>query len=69
MMECVARALYHGRSVASGDKSRAYKMAVGIVEDWAAGRRGVKPKTQAEAAAAVADWNAKRAKARATPNK
>lgn len=69
MMECVARALYWGRGVAAGDKQRAYKMAVGIVEDWAAGRRGVKPPTQAEAAAAVAEWNAKRAKARATPNR
>lgn len=65
MMECVARALYHGRGVAAGDKSRAYRMAVGIVEDWAAGRRGVKPKTQAEAVAAVAQWNKLRAKAKA----
>lgn len=65
IMECVARALYWGRGVASGDKNRAYKMAVGIVEDWAAGRRGAKPQTQAEAISAVADWNRKRAKARA----
>jgi hypothetical protein len=65
MMDCVARALYW-TGEARGDVSKAVRMAVGIVEDWAAGRRGVTAKTQARAAAAVAEWNAKRAKARAT---
>jgi hypothetical protein len=46
--------------------SKAVRMAVGIVEDWAAGRRGVTAKTQAKAAAAVASWNAKRARAKAS---
>lgn len=66
MMDCVARALYWGRGIAAGDKQRAFKMAVGIVEDWAAGRRNAKPNTQAQAAAAVAQWEALRAKAAAS---
>jgi hypothetical protein len=65
MMDCVARALYWEGS-AKGDVSKAVRMAVGIVEDWAAGRRGVTAKTQAKAAAAVASWNAKRARAKAS---
>lgn len=65
MIDCVARAIYHtGRS--QGDVSKAVRMAVGVVEDWAAGRRGVTAKTQAKAATAVAEWNAKRAKAKAS---
>jgi hypothetical protein len=64
MIDCVARALYHeGKS--RGSVSRAVQMAVGIVQDWAAGRRNATPKTRARAAAAVARWNAMRAAAKA----
>lgn len=67
-IECVARALYWGPT-AKGDKQKAYRMAVGIAEDWAAGKRTKDPKTIAKYQAAVAKWNALRAKADATPNK
>lgn len=53
MIDCVARALHHERGKTV---SKAIEMAVGIVKDWAAGRRGAKPKTQAKAAAAIARW-------------
>jgi hypothetical protein len=49
--------------------SRAISIAVGVTEDEAAGKRNVTPKTRAMAQAAVAEWNRKRAAARATPNK
>jgi hypothetical protein len=63
MMDCVARALFHE---GGKPKQKAYEMAVGIVKDWAEGRRGAKPATIAKAQAAVASWEAKRARAKAT---
>lgn len=60
-IECVARALYHSPGRASGDKSKAYQMAVGVAEDWAAGRRKISKEKQAKYVAAVAKWQALRA--------
>lgn len=65
-IECVARALYWGNTPAKGDKQRAYHMAVGIAEDWAAGTRTKDPKTIAKYKAAVAKWKALIAKAHAS---
>jgi hypothetical protein len=45
----------------------AIQIAVGVVKRWAKGVGNVDAKTRAKAAAAVAEWEAKRAKARATP--
>lgn len=47
------------------DESRAIAMAVGIVKRWARGGGKVKPDTRAAAAKAVAEWEAKKAKAHA----
>jgi hypothetical protein len=63
MIDCVARAIYWESGVK--DVSRAIRIAVGKVEDWAAGKDNVTPKTRAKAQAAVASWNAKRARAKA----
>lgn len=63
MMDCVARAIYHEGGVK--DVSRAIRIAVGKVEDWASGKGDVTPKTRARAAAAVARWQAMRAAAKA----
>lgn len=45
--------------------SEAIAMAVATVRNWASGQKGVTPKTRAKAAAAVAEWEALRAKAHA----
>jgi hypothetical protein len=56
-------------------KQRAIEMAVGLMYDWArgsnpGGRGGkVTPKVQAAAAAALAEWQAAKARARSIPNK
>ena len=50
-------------------KSQAIQMAIGVCQRWAKGGENVKPETRAKAAAAIAQWNAARAKAKATPNK
>lgn len=63
-IECLARALYHGSGRASGNRSKAYEMALGIARDWAAGRRGVSKQKQAKYAAAIAKWDAMRARER-----
>lgn len=60
------RAVAHAFQRKGMTESEAIQRAVGIVEDWAAGRRGVSKETQARAAAAVAEWNAKRAKSHLT---
>lgn len=58
----VARHIHYtrGKSI-----SRAIRIAVGTIRDWAAGRRGASPKTQAKAARAIAQWDANRARAKA----
>jgi hypothetical protein len=43
------------------DESQAIQMAVGVVKRWAAGEGNVTAKTRAKAAAAVAEWEAKKA--------
>lgn len=66
-IDCRARAIYHEGPVKGPEGvSRAIRIAVGVTEDEAEGRRKVTPKTRAMAAAAVAEWNRMRAKARAT---
>lgn len=50
-------------------KSQAIQIAIGTVKKWAAGGGGVSPEVKAAAAKAVAEWEAAKAKARATPNK
>lgn len=47
-------------------KSMAIGMAVGIVRNWAEGKGDVSPKVRAAAAKAIAEWEAKRAKAHVT---
>lgn len=64
MMDCVARAIYWDGKIK--DVSRAVRIAIGKVEDWAAGKGNVTPQTRAKAAAAVAEWNRKRAAAKAS---
>jgi hypothetical protein len=47
-------------------ESRAISMAIGIVRNWAEGKgKGVSPKVKAAAAKAIAEWEAKRAHAKA----
>lgn len=46
--------------------SNAIQIAVGTVQRWARGQGGVDADTRAKAAAALASWEAKRAKAKAT---
>lgn len=49
--------------------SHAIATAVNRVKKWAAGGGGVSPEVRAAAAKAVAEWEAAKARARATPNK
>jgi hypothetical protein len=61
----VAKALMrNGKS-----KSQAIQIAIGTVKNWAEGKGNVSPEVRAAAAKAVAEWEAEKAKARATPNK
>lgn len=50
-------------------KSRAIQLALGAVERWKNGGGDVSPEVRAAAAKAWAQWEAAKAKARATPNK
>lgn len=50
-------------------KSQAIQIAIGVVKNWAEGKGDVSPEVRAAAAKAVAEWEAAKAKARATPNK
>lgn len=50
-------------------KSQAIQIAIGTVKRWASGQGDVSPEVRAAAAKAVAEWEALKAKARATPNK
>lgn len=51
------------------DKSRAISTAIGVCKNWASGRGNVKPEVRAAATAALAQWEAAKSKAKATPNK
>ncbi len=44
--------------------ARAYPVAIGKIRDWAEGKGNVKPEVRAASASAIAEWDAKRAKAR-----
>lgn len=63
------RAVAHALVRAGRDETDAIKLAIGVMYDWAAGRGNgfmkgkVTPKTQAKAAAAVAQWEAMKASA------
>lgn len=45
-------------------ESQAVQMAIGVCERWARGGSGVTPETRAKAAAAIAEWNALKAKSK-----
>jgi hypothetical protein len=51
------------------DRSKAIQVALGTVKNWASGQGDVRPEVRAAATAAVAAWEAAKAKAHATPNK
>lgn len=61
----VARALMRNGK----PKSQAIAIAISQIKRWAAGGGGVNADTQAKASRALAQWEAAKAKARATPNK
>ena len=50
-------------------KGRAIATAISQCKRWSAGGENVDPKTRAKAAAALAQWESSKLKARATPNK
>lgn len=50
-------------------KSKAIQVAIGVCQKWASGRGNVHPEVRAAARGAIAEWEAAKAKARATPNK
>lgn len=62
----IAKALMRKRGFT---ESRAIATAISRVKVWAAGGGGVSPEVKAAAAKAVAEWEAAKARARATPNK
>ena len=57
------RMVAHALIRSGKDKSRAISMAIGIVKNWAEGKGKVSPKVRAAAAKAIAEWEAKKAKA------
>lgn len=63
----VAHALERERGIKP--RSRAIRMAIGVLESWASGRGNVRPQVRAAAARAIARFRASAAKARAIPNK
>jgi 2'-5' RNA ligase len=64
-IEQVAQGLMKGGK----SRSQAIQMAIGVVKNWASGKGNVSPEVRAAAGAAVAEWEALKAKAKATPNK
>ncbi len=63
------RAIAHALIREGRSEQTAIQIAVGTVRRWAAGGGDVTEKTKAKAAKALAEWEAKKARARATPNK
>jgi hypothetical protein len=59
------RAVAHALMREGKPKSQAIGMAIGQMKNWASGQGNVTAKTRAKAAAAVAEWEALRAKAAA----
>ena len=63
------REVAHAMARKGKDESRAIAMAVGIVRNWAEGKgKGVRPQVRAAAAAAIAEWEAKRTGAHVAKN-
>jgi hypothetical protein len=63
------REIAHALMRAGHPKSAAIRLALGTAERWAHGGGKVKASTRAKAAAAIADFHASAAAARAKPNK
>lgn len=63
------RAVAHALIRNGHSESQAIQIAVGVMKNWASGRGDVSAKTRAKAAKALAEWEAKKAAAHATPNK
>lgn len=55
------RAIAHALIRAGHSESQAIQLAVGVVKNWASGQGHVTSKTRAKAAAALAEWEAKKA--------
>lgn len=60
------RAIAHALIRDGHSESQAIQLAVGVVKNWAAGKGKVTAKTRAKAAAAVAEWEAKKGASHAT---
>jgi hypothetical protein len=60
-----ARAIAHALIRNGHSESEAIQMAIGVIKNWAAGEGHVSEKTRAKAAAALAEWEAKKAAAHA----
>jgi uncharacterized protein YdaT len=60
------RAIAHALIRNGHSESEAIQLAVGVVKNWASGEGHVTAKTRAKAAAALAEWEAKKAAAHAT---
>ena len=60
------RAIAHALIRAGHSESQAIQIAVGVVKRWAAGLGNVTAKTRAKAAAALAEWEAKKAASHAS---
>lgn len=63
------REIAHALIRAGHSKSNAIQLAIGTAQRWARGEGKVKAETRAKAAAAIAEWEAAKAAARAKPNK
>lgn len=63
------REIAHALIRSGHPKSNAIQLAIGTAQRWARGEGKVKAGTRAKAAAAIAEWEAAKAAARATPNK
>lgn len=63
------RAIAHALIRDGKSESEAIQLAVGVVKNWAAGKGKVSAKTRAKAAAAVAEWEAKKGASHASPSK
>jgi len=63
------REIAHALIRSGHPKNQAIQLAIGTAQRWARGQGKVKAGTRAKAAAAVAQWEAAKAAARAKPNK
>lgn len=63
------REIAHALIRSGKSKSNAIQIAIGTAQRWARGEGKVDASTRAKAAAAIAQWEAARAAAKAKPNK